>query len=399
MRRIFIIALAICAVIAVNAANRSSKEKDAEIESIMTDAKLKFKQGDNSVFSPDQNIEWRNGVFNYRCNVVKCCNKKDEPDHLGFLLDECDDWENSKHYYEVKLVKGKPTVINQKGVTVKHEVAGRWDMIVFRNAGGAVLDVALRNNEDNNAEAEDDLRDMINGVYAGTGKNSTDTVVFGKVYGEAMHRLPGSNYWIDYIERSDEEPRFRDALQVAYVGERMKRVHMPEPSKKVDEKGVTHYYADSKEVSRDEYEFLMSRPTGYGGHGSLHGPLLWQVKPQGSDLAVALPGGFNEELDAFYSNFRDNKFTLKWVRSPYKGMKERWALLSMRPITRGMLVYCDKAIMQDMLKYLNARKSPTDIEELNKSLINTVVNGAGKVQNVGKTSKGGKRKKTGKKRK
>ena len=177
----------------------------------------------------------------------------------------------------------------------------------------------------------------------------------------------------------------------------MKRVHMPEPSKKVDENGVTHYYADGKEISRDEFEFLRSRPSGYGGHGSLHGPLWWIVKPQGNDLAVELAAPFDESLDAFYSNFRDEKFTLKWVRSPYKGMKDRWAVLSMRPVTRGMLAYCDKATMQEMLKYLNARKAPTDIEKLNKSLINTILNGAPATKNTAKNTTKNTSKKTIKK--
>ena len=48
-------------------------------------------------------------------------------------------------------------------------------------------------------------------------------------------------------------------------------------------------------------------------------------------------------------------------------------MLSMRPITRGMLAFSDKATLQLMLKYLNGRKSPTDIEKLNKSLIKTMI--------------------------
>ncbi len=394
MRSIFLMALAFCAVMAVNAANRN--DGDAEIEAVMADAKLKFKQGDNSVFQPNQDIEWRNGVQLY-CRVTDCYNEKDQPDHVGFLLEDCDDWENSKHYYEVKMVKGKPTVVNQKDVTVKHEVAGRWDMVVFRNANGAVLDVALRTGEDKEEKIADDMRDIINGVYVGTGKNASDTVVFGAIYGEGHSRLPGANYRLEYRDYSNGDPKLSDRLQVAYVDERMKRVHMPEPSVQLDDNGDPHYYADGKEISRDEFEFLRSRPTGYRGHGSLHGPLIWIVKPQGSDLAVELTGPFQEELDAFYSNFRDDKFILKWVRSPYKGIKERWAVLSMRPITRGMLTYCDKATMQQMLNYLNARKAPTDIENLNKSLINTMVNGAD-ASKTSTTKKAGKSKKGGKKR-
>lgn len=396
MRKIFLLALAFCAVMAVNAASRSDKDRDAEIEAVMADAKLKLQQGDNSVFSPDQKIEWRNGAL--FCYVVNCYNENDQPDHVGFLLEDCEDWETSKHYYEVKLLKGKPTVINQKGVTVEHKVAGRWNMLVFRNASGAVLDVALRKNADNDNEIAADMRDIINGVYAGTGKNAKDTVNFGAVYSENNSRLPGADYQIQYMDYSGDRPKLSDILQVAYVNERMKRVHMPEPSMKVDENDKPHYYADGKEVSREEYEHLMDMPCGYRGHGSLHGPLMWKVKPQGNDLAVELFGPFEEELDAFYSNFRDEKFTLKWVRSPYKGMKDRWAVLSMRPVTRGMLVYCDKATMQEMLKYLNARKAPTDIESLNKSLINTMVNGTGASQKTSTTQKAGKSKKGGKKR-
>lgn len=391
MRSIFLMALAFCAVVAVNAANRN--DRDSEIEAIMADAKLKFKQGDNSVFQPNQNIKWRNGVQNH-CHVTNCYNEKDELDHVGFLLEECEDWENSEHYYEVKLVNGKPSVINKKGVTVKHEVAGRWDMVVFRNANGAVLDVTLRAGEDKEEKIAADLRDIINGVYVGTGKNARDTVVFG---GADRHWLPGADYQLEYMDYSSGDPKISDHLLVAYAAERMKRVHMPEPSVKLDDNGTPHYYADGKEISRDEFEFLRSRPTGYGGHGSLHGPLWWIVKPQGNDLAVELTQPFDESLDAFYSNFRDEKFTLKWVRSPYKGKKDRWAVLSMRPITRGMLAYCDKATMQEMLKYLNARKAPTDIESLNKSLINTMVNGAD-ASKTSTTKKACKSKKGGKKR-
>ena len=396
MRTINFLILLMCSMMIVGARPANRGDKNAEIEAVMADAKLKFTQGDNSVFQPNQNIKWRNGVQRH-CRVTNCYNEKDELDHVGFLLEECDDWENSEHYYEVKLVNGKPSVINKKGVTVKHEVAGRWDMVVFRSANGAVLDVALRTDENKDEKIDADMRDIINGVFAGTGKNTSDTVVFGAVYGADRYQLPGADYQLDYMDYSDERPKLSDHLLVAYFPERMKRVHMPEPSKKVDENGVTHYYADGKEISRDEFEFLRSRPTGYGGHGSLHGPLWWIVKPQGNDLAVELAAPFDESLDAFYSNFRDEKFTLKWVRSPYKGMKDRWAVLSMRPVTRGMLAYCGKATMQEMLKYLNARKAPTDIEKLNKSLINTILNGAPATKNTAKNTTKNTSKKTIKK--
>ena len=197
MKNLFLIVSLVFAFVAVNAANRN--DRDAEIEAVMADAKLKFTQGDNSVFQPNQNIKWRNGVQRH-CRVTNCYNEKDELDHVGFLLEECDDWENSEHYYEVKLVNGKPNVINKKGVTVKHEVAGRWDMVVFRCANGAVLDVALRTGEDKDEKIAADMRDIINGVYAGTGKNTSDTVVFGAVYGADRYLLPGADYQLDYMD-------------------------------------------------------------------------------------------------------------------------------------------------------------------------------------------------------
>ena len=179
-------------------------------------------------------------------------------------------------------------------------------MIVFRNLKGPVLDVALRCKGDPYEEVKADMQDMINGVWVGA---SGDTVVLGPIEGYDSNWLPGADYELSYEPRNREQQGSRE-LVLQYVPERMKRVHMPMPSKQVDENGVTHYYADGKETSRNEYEFLMSMPSGYGGHGSLHGPLLWWVKPQGNDLVVELNEPFVEEIDAFYSNFRDEKLWL-----------------------------------------------------------------------------------------
>ena len=386
MKRFILLSLTtLCLLTICSSVNAGRRDVNKEIEAVMADANQKINQGDNNVFLPDQNIEWRNGVFD--CQVVTCYDKNDNPSHVAFSLDERGEYENGKHYYEVAVKKGKPCVVKPNGVTVNHEVAGQWDMLVFRNASGAVLDVALKKNPGTDDEAAADMRDMLNGVYAGTGDNASDTVVFGAVYGDDGSRLPGADYRLEYMDYNGDRPKLSDHLQVAYVPERMKRVYMPSPSKKEDENGVTHYYADDKEVTRNEYEFLMSRPSGYGGHGSLHGPLWWIVKPQGDDLAVELTQPFAEELDAFYSNFRNEKFSLKWVRSPYKDKKDRWAVLSMRPVTRGMLAYFDKATLQHMLNYLNACKTPTDIEQLNKSLINTIVNGAATTKKTTNTQK------------
>ncbi|MBR6490436.1 MAG: hypothetical protein IKT03_07885 [Muribaculaceae bacterium] len=380
MKKIIILALLVCGVMSISARDN----KDGEIDAIMADARLKFTQGSNDVFLPDNNAEWRNGM--YDCSVEYCYDEKDQPDGMIFHLNCFDEEQFDKQSYKVKMVSGKPILVNPAGGTVQHLVAGRWDMLVFRNASGAVLDVALSKKERYDDESVADLRDMINGVYAGTGKNAGDTVAFGAIYGYDKGRLPGADYQLEYRKIDDGSPVLLDKLLVAYFPERMKRVRMPEISKKVDENGVTHYYGDGKEISQREYENLASMPCGYKGHGSLHGPLLWWVKPNGNDLNAELYEPFQEELDAFYSNFRDEKFTLKWVRSPYKDNNNRWAVLSMRPVTRGMLALFDKEAMKLMLNYLNARKNPTDIEKLNKSLINTIVNGTAVVNKAAKNS-------------
>ena len=374
MKKIILLALVLCSMMGVDARVINS-EKTSRLNAMIADSKVEFSIGDNAVFLPGMETEWRNGIEG--CIVVNCYNENDEVDHLGFLLDGSDDPDSSNRYYEIMMFKGKVLTYRPKDAFAYHREAGQWDMIVFRNLKGPVLDVALRCKGDPYEEVKADMQDMINGVWVGA---SGDTVVLGPIEGYDSNWLPGADYELSYEPRNREQQGSRE-LVLQYVPERMKRVHMPMPSKQVDENGVTHYYADGKETSRNEYEFLMSMPSGYGGHGSLHGPLLWWVKPQGNDLVVELNEPFVEEIDAFYSNFRDEKFTLKWVRSPYKDNPDRWAVLSMRPVTRGMLSVFDKDALRHMLSYLNSRSNRTDIEELNKNLINTIVNGVQTTKN------------------
>lgn len=350
----------------------------------MADAKLKFQKGDNEVFKPGNNSRWRNGE-DY-CSLIDCYNDKDQCDHVALLFEDCEDWEKSSRYYEVKIVNNKPTVTNRKGFTVEHLVAGQWDLLVVRNASGAVVETAIKSDGTVGQDAQD-YAAMIEGVYVGsTATNAKDTVVFGAISGERLDFLPGTGYDLRYIDPENNFKRY-DRYLITYAPERMKRVSLPRLSTKVDDKGVTHYYGNGAEISKSEYDFIASRPAGYGGNASLHGPLLWWVKPQGCDLSVELYEPFEESLDAYYSNYRDPKFTLKWVRSPYKS-KERWAVLSYRPLTRGMLTAFDKATQQLMLNYLNSRKAPTALESLNKSLLGTVLGVTGKGMPTKKSTTG-----------
>ncbi len=372
MKKLLVYMMALCSVATADAripdSRGNSAERDAAIEAVMADAKLPQQKGGNDVFTAaGTDVKWRNGLTN--CPVIAHTNERDEVSHLGFLLEQTDNWEHSRRYYEVKMSRGVPRVTNRKGVTVEHVIIGRWDMLVFRNAKRAVIDVALRS-ENVDSQGEDDLRDMINGLYVGAAQaNATDTVCFGAVYGADSGFLPGPGYELRYKDL--ENYSFFDRYLVAYVPERMKRVPIPHTTTSVDPNGVRHFYANGQEISQGEFEQYNS--PGYGGHASLHGPLLWWVVPDGTDLAVELYEPFEETLDAFYSNFREPQFALKWVRSPYKGLSNRWAVLSMRPITRGMLVVFGQDELRQMLAYLNGRKAPTAIERLNKSLIEFII--------------------------
>lgn len=375
MKKFFLFFIFFCAMLSMDAlaAGRSANGNacSSDPATMLADAKLPLTLGGNDVFLPGSNATWRNGLA--RCHVVSCEGARDQVDHLAFLLDDDDDWENSKHYYEVKLVKGTPRVVNQRGVTVRHQVAGQWDLLVFRNAKNAVVDVAIRNKDPEASGTEEelvtDLRDLFNGVWVSA---KGDTAIMGTIMGRDTRTLPGKDYAMRYMPRDHSSANDRQ-LALYYVNERMKCVHYPEPSKRIDEAGVVHYYADDAEVTRDEYEFLLSRPSGYGGHASLHGPLIWWVKLVGNDLAVELNEPYDPSTD-YESPFEQDKFTLRWVCSPFDGMTDRWAIVSMRPLTRGMLKPCDKHTLRQMLDYLGKRKTLTDIEQLNKSLISTMLN-------------------------
>lgn len=375
MKKIVLAFLSVCVVLNMDARipSRSANDnvRSSDPATMIADAKLPLTLGDNDVFLPGSEATWRNGTDN--CEVVDCVNKRDEVDHLAFMLDVTGDWENNKHYYEVKLVKGSPRVVNQSGVTVKHQVAGQWDLLVFRNSKNAVIDVAIRNKsaQGNNTDDEkmNDLRDLFNGVWVGA---QGDTAVMGTIMGREKRTLPGRDYVMQYMPRDYNNANDRQ-LALFYVNERMKRVHFPEPSKRIDEDGVVHYYADGVEIGRNEYESLLSRPNGYGGHASLHGPLIWWVKLVGDDLAVELNEHYDPSTD-YESPFKEDKFTLRWVCSAFEGMNDRWAIVSMRPLTRGLLSHCGEDVLRQMLNYLGKRKTLTDIEQLNQSLITTMLN-------------------------
>ncbi len=343
-----------------------ASEGERMLNEEMASAVASLEQGDNSVFKDGNGTSWRNG--DYECSVVSCIDEKDRVSHLGFITDPRGENLEGRYYYEVKLVKGAPRVLNHKGVTVKHQKIGCWDLIVFRNASGGVLDVLI--GSDDRVRQENLMRDrqaMFNGVWVSA---RGDTATLGRPVGERYGLCPG-DYELEEVE---------NGLQLLFAHDRMKVVRMPDLTKKEDpQTGIVTYYGDGNPISKEEYEFILSRPCGYGGHGALLGPIAWGIKPSADyqKIDVNLITPFDKSQDFRYSPFDEAQFTLSWVRSFYPDMKGRWAVASMRPLTRRMLASVDKAGLRAILADIASRHPKgtalTAIEKLNKSLVTTML--------------------------
>ncbi len=338
------------------------------IDEELASAKAALTQGDNNVFLADDNSVWRNG--DYECRKIKCVDENDRVTHVAFVTDpRAEDFdERGKCYYEVKVVKGVPRVTNHRGFTVKHQKIGAWDLIVFRNAAGGVVDVLIASSAQlRYGEEMLDMQAMLNGVWVSA---RGDTATLGKPLERGSLVCPGEYY----LEKVD------DGWKLAFAQNRMKVVRMPDISKEVDPNtGEVIYYADGKRISKDEFEFIASRPTGYGGHGALLGPIVWSITPtaDGKQIKVNLDEPYNKDQDFRYSPFDEEQFTLSWVRSLYPGMKGRWAVASVRPLTRRMLSNLNKAALRQILADIASRHPKgtglTAVEKLNKSLITTML--------------------------
>ncbi len=348
MRKILTLVLLFCCVLAIDARKKSDRECEKELEAFMADALLPLEQGDDSVFELNSSLQWRYGMSHCRTETLK--NEHGDYDQLGFKFDYDVEKGKYKYVYNVKLIDGKAVVVNRPGFTARHLIAGRWDMIVFQDEKGEVHDVLLKCKEHEsytNETAENyDIQDMFAGVWA---NDSNQVTVFGNISQlewKWKYLYPGVEYVISGSRKNEDKTK---QLKLIFVKERVKGAGS------IDIEG--------------------GHTNGYRGNGSQHGPIIWWLKDVEGNLAVELNKPYDEELDAWYSKFRDPQFTLHWVRSPYIDNPNRWAVLSMRPVTRGILEFFDKVSLQQMLDYLNARENTTDIEKLNKSLIGTMLNG------------------------
>lgn len=347
MKKFLTLVLLVCCVLFVDARWKTDSEYEKEQETIMAEALLPLEQASNDVFEPNCEAEWRYGMNH--CRIKSFNNEQGEPDHVGFMLEDTWDWDKGNNIYKVKLIDGKPVVINRPGFTASHLVAGRWDIIVFQDKNGEVHDVLLKYEKHDSYSREEaengDMQDMFAGVWANDSDVVTEFGFIHKTKDQWKRNNPGKDYEIRGYRNNDDNGR---QLKLVFVKERVK--------------GAGSIGIEGGHTN------------GYRGHGSQHGPIIWWIEDAQGNLAVELDKPYNEELDAYYSKFRDPQFTLHWVRSPYLDRNDRWTVLLMRPVTRGMLEFFDKASLQQMLDYLDGRENPTDIEKLNKSLINTVIN-------------------------
>ena len=147
MKTLLTIVLLACCVLTVDARRKTERECEEELKAIMADALLPLEQASNDIFEPNYSAEWRYGMNH--CRIKTFNNEQGAPDHVGFLLEDTRNWDDGNNIYKVKLIDGKPVVINHPAFTVHHLVAGRWDMIVFQDKNGQVHDVLLKCEEHN----------------------------------------------------------------------------------------------------------------------------------------------------------------------------------------------------------------------------------------------------------
>ena len=69
MKKIILLALVLCSMMGVDARVINS-EKTSRLNAMIADSKVEFSIGDNAVFLPGMETEWRNGIEG--CRVVNC---------------------------------------------------------------------------------------------------------------------------------------------------------------------------------------------------------------------------------------------------------------------------------------------------------------------------------------
>ena len=234
----------------------------------------------------------------------------------------------------------------RKGFTARRYKAAGRDILVFRNTKtGRVADVWIKT--DKEKEYDDVLEArmaMLSGVY----ENATGQAVFGRINAAEKEYSghPGNDiqfkceYYYDHVDITDT---------ITWGADRVQEVDVP-----------------------------AGAPPGWGGAGALTGPTTWTVKFTRNGLHVCeLPTGRNAPTHPAFGK----DFTLKKIRGPYRHCADPWAITTERPITKGQLSMLTITQLREMMAEFNKRHADgsklSELEQLNKSLLQTVISQRG----------------------
>ena len=278
------------------------------------------------------------------------------------------------------------------GSRVSHEQMGGYDLLVFRNAQGAVTDVLIRHERpfENGSEEERmerDYKEQLDGLY----ENEIGKSVFG------------SSKFLPTDEQVDGDPGdYRVSLQspMRSLGVR-DLTQETSPTKKDD--GVYVIFGEGRIRNNPVPAYIVNErgekeppPPGYGGHAAIVGPIVWKVKLSKDGLSCEIV--HQEEYVDHHPDF-PQKFELRRVTSAYPDAHGIYEIASRRPLTRPMLKRYPKSALRLMRNEILARHGYTfanaelkayfskqawykprnnqnpklsDIEKLNTSLIKTI---------------------------
>ena len=270
-------------------------------------------------------------------------------------------WAPSRHGYRF-LTKGARLLReDNKNLTITHEIAGTWDMLVVRNVKtSAVEDIFLLETDGNPSEMQfqQDIYDLLDGVYAlASVEKEAHKVHSWSTDGKAYF----GSIWFAEHPRQQSDPgayRYMGDGTIEFGEGRMKDVPeppMPKFEVRQGDDGRPHYFMDDVELPNEE-EWRREREAhipmpGHGGHGAIMGPTSWhfQLTENGMKVKADL-----QEYIPYYPCFGE-EFTLTKERGAYEGVDGVWPVASVRPLTRGMLKMMTKEGLQLMLNEVYAR--------------------------------------------
>ena len=294
--------------------------------------------------SLDDNTHWYDGNLSFLCFS----------DNGRIEVNDDNSFADEKNQFYINA-KTRPMTVTRRsagnpialkatvGSRVSHEQIGGYDLLVFRNAQGAVTDVLIRHESKFESEGpevcmERDYMEQLDGLY----EHEKGKSVFGNgdflPKGEYIHGDPGS-YKFAYGPYPEYGIKNGDNLHDYIVFGEGRIKNNPVPAYIINEKG-------EKELP----------PPGYGGHASIAGPIVWKVKLSTYGLSCEITR--QEEYVDHNPDF-PQKFELRRTMSPYADSRGIYEIASRRPITRAMLKRYPKAALRIMRNEILARHGYT----------------------------------------